>query len=86
MVTLDEYLKTDIYHKINYYSLEKYPLKLEEAISLEYDKFFENESVKNAFNKIHNTDWGKSENIEKEFFFRKLKKTSIILKILKCHQ
>ena len=72
LVTLDEYLKTDICHKINYFSLEKYPLKLEEATSLEYDKFFENEFVKNAFTKIHSTDWGKSENIEKDFFLQKI--------------
>ena len=72
LVTLDEYLKTDICHKINYYSLEKYPLKLEEATSLEYDKFFENEIVKKAFTTIHCTDWGKSENIEKDFFLQKV--------------
>ncbi|HFK5570139.1 peptidase [Elizabethkingia meningoseptica] len=72
LVTLDEYLKTDFCHKINYYSLEKYPLKPEEALSLEYDCFFNESTIKEAFNKIHHTDWEKLENIYREFYLQKI--------------
>lgn len=72
MVTLDEYLKTDFCHKISYYSLEKYPLKPEEALSLEYDCFFDESTIKEAFNKIHHTDWEKLENIYREFYLQKI--------------
>ena len=72
LVTLDEYLKTDFCHTINYFSLEKYPLKIDEALSLGYDQVFENEEVKNLIPKIHSTEWGKLENISKNFNLNKI--------------
>ena len=52
LVTLQKFLQsTDL--RINYYSLEKYPISQEEAQNLDYGKLFENPVIKEAYTEIH---------------------------------
>ena len=72
LVTLREFLSlSDVW--INYYSLEKYPITEQEAEQLGYDKLFEEESIKEAYHKIHRTEWEKLEEIQPKFFLKKIK-------------
>lgn len=57
LVTIDEFLKTDKNHIINYYSLEKYPLELTEITDLAYSQLFESKNFETYYEKIHRTPW-----------------------------
>ncbi|RKS97973.1 tRNA (5-methylaminomethyl-2-thiouridine)(34)-methyltransferase MnmD [Chryseobacterium defluvii] len=72
LVTINEYLKTDKNHIINYFSLEKYPINESEIENLAYDELFGNPEFKNIYQKIHQTNWEKSEEIVKGFHLKKI--------------
>ena len=59
--------------KINYYSLEKYPISQEEAQNLDYGKLFENPVINEAYTEIHSCEWEKLVQIQPNFFLKKIK-------------
>ncbi|UFH34003.1 tRNA (5-methylaminomethyl-2-thiouridine)(34)-methyltransferase MnmD [Chryseobacterium sp. C-71] len=72
LVTINEYLKTDKNHIINYFTLEKYPINESEIENLAYFDLFDNPELKNIYQKIHQTEWEKSEEIIKGFHLKKI--------------
>ncbi len=72
LVTINEYLKTDKNHVINYFSLEKYPINESEVKDLAYFELFDNPEFKNIYQKIHLADWEKSEEIISGFNLKKI--------------
>ncbi|QBJ85036.1 peptidase [Chryseobacterium gleum] len=72
LVTINEYLKTDKNHVINYFSLEKYPINESEVKDLAYDELFDNPELKNIYQKIHLSDWEKSVEIISGFNLKKI--------------
>lgn len=72
LVTINEYLKTDKNHIINYFTLEKYPINESEMNDLAYDELFDNTEFKNIYQKIHNSEWGKQLEIVKGFNLKKI--------------
>ncbi|UKB77781.1 tRNA (5-methylaminomethyl-2-thiouridine)(34)-methyltransferase MnmD [Chryseobacterium sp. MEBOG07] len=72
LVTINEYLKTDKNHVINYFSLEKYPINESEVKDLAYFELFDNPEFKNIYQKIHLADWGKSVEIINRFNLNKI--------------
>ncbi|CAA7197185.1 tRNA (5-methylaminomethyl-2-thiouridine)(34)-methyltransferase MnmD [Chryseobacterium potabilaquae] len=72
LVTINEYLKTDKNHIINYFSLEKYPISEFEINDLAYFELFDNPELKNMYQKIHTSDWGKSIEIINGFNLTKI--------------
>ena len=72
LVTINEYLKTDKNHVINYFSLEKYPINESEVKDLAYDELFDNPELKNIYHKIHLSDWEKSVEIISGFNLKKI--------------
>lgn len=71
LVTIDEFLKTDKSHVIHYFTVEKYPINEEEVKNLDYDNFFENNKVKEAYSKIHESEWSITIEILPNFFLTK---------------
>ncbi|MBW8362179.1 MAG: tRNA (5-methylaminomethyl-2-thiouridine)(34)-methyltransferase MnmD [Kaistella sp.] len=57
LVTINEFLKTDKYHKINYFSLEKYPINDYEISELGYGSLFESELTADIYRQIHAAEW-----------------------------
>ena len=72
LVTINEYLKTDKNHKINYFSLEKYPISESEIKDLAYFELFSDVELKNIYQKIHQTDWGNLNEIIPGFNLKKI--------------
>ena len=72
LVTINEYLKTDKNHKINYFSLEKYPISESEIKDLAYFELFSAVELKNIYQKIHQTDWGNLNEIIPGFNLKKI--------------
>ncbi|MGI9583427.1 tRNA (5-methylaminomethyl-2-thiouridine)(34)-methyltransferase MnmD [Chryseobacterium sp. RRHN12] len=72
LVTINEYLKTDKNHVINYFSLEKYPINESEVKDLAYDELFDNPELKNIYQKIHLSDWEKPVEIISGFNLKKI--------------
>jgi len=72
LVTINEYLKTDKNHVINYFSLEKYPINESEVNDLAYFELFNNPEFKNIYQKIHLSDWEKSVEIISGFNLKKI--------------
>lgn len=72
LVTINEYLKTDKNHKINYFSLEKYPINESEINDLAYFELFDNAELKNIYQKIHSTDWENLHEIVPGFNLKKI--------------
>lgn len=72
LVTINEYLKTDKNHVINYFSLEKYPINESEVKDLAYFELFYNPEFKNIYQKIHLADWEKSVEIISGFNLKKI--------------
>lgn len=71
LVTIQEFLKLkDV--KINYFTLEKYPITQQEAEAVGHSDLFENEKIKKAYKKIHECEWEKSVEILPNFFLRKI--------------
>nr|WP_234047753.1 tRNA (5-methylaminomethyl-2-thiouridine)(34)-methyltransferase MnmD [Chryseobacterium paridis] len=73
LVTINEYLKTDKNHVINYFSLEKYPINESEIKDLAYFELFDNIEFKEIYQKIHEAEWEKSVEIVKNFNLKKIK-------------
>ncbi|MGN7758277.1 tRNA (5-methylaminomethyl-2-thiouridine)(34)-methyltransferase MnmD [Chryseobacterium lathyri] len=73
LVTINEYLKTDKNHVINYFSLEKYPINEAEMNDLAYFEHFDNPEFKNIYQKIHQAEWEKPSEIIKGFTLKKIK-------------
>ncbi|MCJ8154368.1 tRNA (5-methylaminomethyl-2-thiouridine)(34)-methyltransferase MnmD [Chryseobacterium sp. SSA4.19] len=72
LVTINEYLKTDKNHIINYFSLEKYPINESEMNDLAYAELFDDQEFKNIYHKVHNADWEKPVEIIKGFHLKKI--------------
>ncbi|MFX5615032.1 hypothetical protein ABTD63_17945, partial [Acinetobacter baumannii] len=72
LVTINEYLKTDKNHIINYFTLEKYPINESEMNDLAYFELFDNPEFKNIYHKIHQTEWEKETEIVKGFNLKKV--------------
>lgn len=80
LVTINEYLKTDKNHVINYFSLEKYPINESEVKDLAYFEHFDNPEFKNIYQKIHLADWEKSVEIISGFNLKKIECDFFVLK------
>lgn len=80
LVTIDEYLKNDKSHKINYFGVEKYPIFLEEASELSYSELFSSDFVKDLSLKIHELDWEIPNELTTNFNLTKIKKDFFDLK------
>lgn len=72
LVTINEYLKTDKNHIINYFSLEKYPINESEMNDLAYAGLFDDPEFKNIYHKVHEADWEKPVEIVKGFHLKKI--------------
>ncbi|TXF79646.1 tRNA (5-methylaminomethyl-2-thiouridine)(34)-methyltransferase MnmD [Chryseobacterium sp.] len=57
LVTINEFLKTDKYHKINYFSLEKYPINDYEISELGYERLFGSTQTVDIYRHIHAAEW-----------------------------
>lgn len=63
LVTIDEFLRTDKYQHINYYTLEKYPVKSTEIEALDYPLLFQNKKLTEIYQNIHEVSWEKTHQI-----------------------
>ena len=72
LVTLEAFLAGGV-SKINYFSLEKYPINADEVRLLGYDELFSSELIKKACCQIHECDWEKPQEIYPDFFLTKIK-------------
>lgn len=72
LVTFDEFLKNDKSHIIHYYTIEKYPVSNPEIQALGYDELFENEKIKEIYQKIHSAEWNTSVEVYPNFFIKKI--------------
>ena len=72
LVTIDEFLKTDKYHEIDYYSVEKYPVTSDEIASLDYPKLFEEPKMEEVFLKMHSAPWNEPTELIPGFFLTKV--------------
>ena len=72
LVTLETFLAGGV-SKINYFSLEKYPINADEVRLLGYDELFSSELTKKACCQIHECDWEKPQEIYPDFFLTKIK-------------
>ena len=59
LVTIDEFLKSEEIKKINYYTLEKYPVSEKEIAELNYSSLFDNSKIDELNKKIHSCEWEK---------------------------
>lgn len=59
--------------KIDYHTIEKYPLSLEEVRLTNYDDLFESQSLKSEFTLIHEVKWNEAFAIRKNFKLTKMK-------------
>lgn len=72
LVTMKEFLKNQT-TKIRYFTLEKYPISLEEVQDLSYADLFDNEVLQQTCHKIHQAEWEKEVEILPQFFLKKIK-------------
>lgn len=72
LVTIDEFLKKNNDTIIHYFTIEKYPVKMEEVKVLDYPSLFENPLMKDINDKIHECQWGEAVEIVPNFFLTKL--------------
>lgn len=80
LVTIDAYLKIDEESKINYFSVEKYPVLLKEAAELSYSGLFSNHNVKDLSLKIHDLEWEVANELTPGFSLTKIEKDFFDLK------
>lgn len=73
LVTINEILKNDKNHIINYFSIEKYPITETEINHLDYYKAFDNPEIKDFYFKIHKSNWDSLEEIMPNFYLKKIK-------------
>ena len=67
MVTINEFLRNSKIQKINYFTLEKYPVLIEEIEELSYNELFPLEKSKEIYQKIHECAWEKTHEILPNF-------------------
>lgn len=72
LVTINEILKNDKNHVINYFGIEKYPITETEINQLDYYKDFDNTEIKDLYFKIHNSNWNSLEEILPNFNLKKI--------------
>ena len=72
LVTIDEFLKTDKNHVINYFTLEKYPVKPSEISELDYPALFNDHNLTEIYHKIHEKNWETNNEILTNFFLKKI--------------
>lgn len=58
--------------KINYDSIEAYPITKEEVELLEYDSLFESKDKKQVYHKMHDVSWNESVMISEGFHLKKI--------------
>lgn len=58
--------------KINYDSIEAYPITKEEMELLDYDSLFENKDVKEVYQKMYDVPWDESVMISENFHLKKI--------------
>jgi len=73
LVTFSEFLKNDKYHIIRYFALEKYPVSEPEIVDLNYSELFEDEIIRNVYQKSHQAEWNEMVEIYPGFFLKKIK-------------
>ena len=71
LVTINEFLKNDKNHIINYFTLEKYPVKESEVLDLKYDEFFDHPKSREIYLKIHACNWNEMVEIIPGFNLKK---------------
>jgi len=72
LVTINEFLKNDKNHIINYFTLEKYPVKESEVLGLKYDEFFDHPKSREIYLKIHACNWNEMVEIIPGFNLKKI--------------
>lgn len=72
LATIDEFLKTDKNHIINYYTIEKYPVNHTEVLDLAYFKLFDESKLEDIFEKIHTCEWNEKVKLAPNFYFKKI--------------
>ena len=72
LVTINEFLKNDNIKKINYFTLEKYPVNDAEITELNYAQHFSDENFKNINEKIHHSVWEELVEIVPNFYLKKI--------------
>ena len=80
LVTINEFLKNEGIHKINYFTMEKYPINAVEISELNYSQHFSVENMENINQKIHEVEWEKSVEIIPNFHLHKIKQDFFNLK------
>ena len=71
LVTINDFLKNDKNHVINYFTVEKYPVNIEEVSELDYGSSFEHPEIKDFYEKLHQCPWNEKTEILSGFFFTK---------------
>ena len=71
LVTIDEFMKTDKNHIINYFTIEKYPVNEQEVRELDYASIFEKPEMVEINQRIHSSNWNESVEIVPNFFLTK---------------
>lgn len=73
LVTINEFLKNESINKINYFTLEKYPVNESEIVELNYPEHFSTENIESINEKLHNSAWEKTVEILPNFYLTKIK-------------
>ncbi|WP_027377295.1 tRNA (5-methylaminomethyl-2-thiouridine)(34)-methyltransferase MnmD [Kaistella palustris] len=69
LVTINEFLKTDKNHIINYFTLEKHPVSTAEVNELGYSNLFP--ELRSAYTEMHSCPWNKTVEILPNFYLTK---------------
>lgn len=73
LCTLEYFFNFSESIEIQYFTIEKYPVTLDEVNFLKYDELFNFKDVKTYYQEIHQCDWNKKINLHKNFVFNKIK-------------
>lgn len=71
LVTINNHLNNDKNHKINYFTIEKYPVTSDEITELSYVKHFNFENSEKIYQKIHSVSWNETHQILPNFSLTK---------------
>lgn len=71
LVTINEYLKNDKNHNINYFTIEKYPVTEDEISALSYVEHFTFEKSEEIYHQIHSVKWNETHPILPHFSLTK---------------
>lgn len=71
LVTINNHLNNDKNHKINYFTIEKYPVTSDEIAELSYVKHFNFENSEEIYQKIHSASWNETHQILPNFSLTK---------------